>query len=244
MPASTTASNPELDLPLEAIIIGAGFGGLGMGIALRKAGVSRFVILEKGQDVGGVWRDNVYPGAACDVPSHLYSFSFEPNPRWSRTFAPQAEIHTYLQHCAERHGLAPHIRFGAEVGQARFDEPLGCWRVTCNDGQELITRLLISATGQLSRPALPKLTGTESFGGHVFHSANWDHDHSLAGKRVAVIGTGASAIQFVPQIASQVAALKVFQRSPAYIMPKADRPYSAREKQHFERHPPWMKLVR
>ncbi|MGE8414468.1 MAG: flavin-containing monooxygenase [Pseudomonas sp.] len=244
MPASTTASNPELDLPLEAIIIGAGFGGLGMGIALRKAGVSRFVILEKGQDVGGVWRDNVYPGAACDVPSHLYSFSFEPNPRWSRTFAPQAEIHTYLQHCAERHGMAPHIRFGAEVGQARFDETRGCWRVTCNDGQELLTRLLISATGQLSRPALPKLTGMESFGGHVFHSANWDHDHSLAGKRVAVIGTGASAIQFVPQIASQVAALKVFQRSPAYIMPKADRPYSAREQQHFERHPLWMKLVR
>ncbi|WP_430445546.1 MAG: flavin-containing monooxygenase [Pseudomonas piscis] len=246
MPASTTASNsaPDASQPLEAIIIGAGFGGLGMGIALRKAGASRFVILEKGQDVGGVWRDNSYPGAACDVPSHLYSFSFEPNPHWSRTFAPQAEIHAYLRHCVKSHGLEPFIRFGAEVRQASFDQQLGCWQVTCNDGQVLLARLLISATGQLSRPVLPKLAGMESFAGQVFHSATWDHDYSLAGKRVAVIGTGASAIQFVPQVAAQVAALKVFQRSPAYIMAKADRPYSSREKQRFARYPLWMKLVR
>ncbi|MGE7956094.1 flavin-containing monooxygenase [Pseudomonas sp. NPDC089530] len=246
MPASLPAANPPSapDSPLDAIIIGSGFGGLGMGIALRKAGVGRFIILEKGQDVGGVWRDNRYPGAACDVPSHLYSFSFEPNPHWSRVFAPQAEIHDYLRHCARTYGLEAHLHFGAEVSHAEFDEGEACWRVTRSDGQVHRSRLLISATGQLSRPALPQLPGMQTFKGHVFHSASWDHHYPLAGKRVAVIGTGASAIQFVPQIADQVAALKVFQRSPAYIMPKADRPYSPGEKQRCARFPLWMKLVR
>nr|BFD43238.1 hypothetical protein FFPRI1PSEUD_47370 [Pseudomonas sp. FFPRI_1] len=246
MPESAPASHPQSQsgAPLEAIIIGSGFGGLGMAIALRKAGVSRFIILEKGQDVGGVWRDNTYPGAACDVPSHLYSFSFEPNPRWTRVFAPQAEIHSYLQHCARTYELERHLRYGAEVRLAAFDEASSCWRVTCTDGQVFVARLLISATGQLSRPALPNLPGMESFRGHVFHSATWDHQHSLTQQRVAVIGTGASAIQFVPQIADQVATLKVFQRSPAYIMPKADRAYSTRDLQRFARHRWWMKLVR
>ncbi|MEL7550333.1 alpha/beta hydrolase fold domain-containing protein [Pseudomonas protegens] len=246
MPEFAPATHPAPDsaTPLEAIIIGSGFGGLGMAIALRKAGVHRFVILEKGQDVGGVWRDNSYPGAACDVPSHLYSFSFEPNPHWSRVFAPQAEIHGYLQHCAGVYELTPHIRFGAEVRHAEFDTANACWHVTCADGQRHAARLLISATGQLSRPALPDLPGMDSFRGRVFHSAHWDHDYPLAGKRVAVIGTGASAIQFVPEVARQVAELKAFQRSPAYIMPKADRPYSAEEKQRFLRQPWKMKLVR
>ncbi|AZC27581.1 flavin-containing monooxygenase [Pseudomonas sessilinigenes] len=246
MPAPITAKNPEHDssIPLEAIIIGTGFGGLGMGIALRKAGVSRFLILEKGQDVGGVWRENTYPGAACDVPSHLYSFSFEPNPNWSRVFAPQAEIHDYLQHCARHYALLPHIQFDSEVSHAEFDDSQCLWKVSCHNGQSYLSRLLVSATGQLSRPALPRLPGMESFTGHVFHSAHWDHHYPLAGKRVAVIGTGASAIQFVPQIADQVATLKVFQRSPAYIMPKADRPYRPEELQRFARHPLWMKLVR
>lgn len=241
-PACTPPSSPTA--PLEALIIGSGFGGLGMAIALRKAGVDQFILLEKGQDVGGVWRDNTYPGAACDVPSHLYSFSFEPNPNWSRVFAPQAEIHGYLQHCAQRYDLLRHLHFGSEVRHARFDEASSCWQVICRDGQEHFSRLLISATGQLSRPALPNLPGLDSFQGHVFHSAAWDHHYPLANKRVAVIGTGASAIQFVPQIADQVAALKVFQRSPAYIMPKADRAYRPEEKQRFARHPRWAKLVR
>ncbi|MGC5702072.1 alpha/beta hydrolase fold domain-containing protein [Pseudomonas sp. NFXW11] len=246
MPEFTATENLQSSstAPMEAIIIGSGFGGLGMAIALRKAHVSRLLILEKAQDVGGVWRDNRYPGAACDVPSHLYSFSFEPNPYWSRAFAPQAEIHAYLQHCARAYDLLRHIRFGTEVRHAVFDETHGLWRVTCNDGQEHVARLLISATGQLSRPALPDLPGMHDFKGRVFHSATWDHDYPLANKRVAVIGTGASAIQFVPEIADQVAQLKVFQRSPAYIMPKADRPYSAREQQRFLQHPWRMKLLR
>ncbi|BCQ63443.1 hypothetical protein PBOI14_51930 [Pseudomonas sp. Boi14] len=171
--APATHPAPDSATPLEAIIIGSGFGGLGMAIALRKAGVHRFVILEKGQDVGGVWRDNSYPGAACDVPSHLYSFSFEPNPHWSRVFAPQAEIHGYLQHCAGVYELKPHIRFGAEVRHAEFDTANACWHVTCADGQRHAARLLISATGQLSRPALPDLPGMASFRGRVFHSAHW-----------------------------------------------------------------------
>lgn len=246
MPESTAPQNlcSSPCAPLEALIIGAGFGGLGMAIALRKAGVSRFLLLEKGQDVGGVWRDNTYPGAACDVPSHLYSFSFEPNPRWSRVFAPQAEIHDYLQHCARTYDLLRHIHFGSEVRHARFDETGHYWQVICNDGQEHFTRLLISAVGQLSRPALPKLPGMDTFRGKVFHSAHWDHHYPLADKRVAVIGTGASAIQFVPQIADQVAALKVFQRSPAYIMPKADRAYSEQEKQRLAQQPWRLKLLR
>lgn len=242
--ASTGHLRSSPRAPLEAIIIGSGFGGLGMAIALRKAGVSQFVILEQAQDIGGVWRDNSYPGAACDVPSHLYSFSFAPNPHWSRVFAPQAEIHGYLQHCVHTYDLQRHIRFGAAVCQARFDDINSCWLVTCDDGQAHVSRLLISAVGQLSRPALPKLPGMEGFQGHVFHSARWDHHYPLANKRVAVIGTGASAIQFVPRIAKQVAALKVFQRSPAYIMPKADRAYSEEEKQRLIQHPWRIKLLR
>ena len=208
-----------------------------MAVALQKAGVKDFLILEKKLDVGGVWRDNSYPGAACDVPSHLYSFSFEPNPEWSRVFAPQAEIHAYLRRCTEKYGLHPSIRFGAEVLSAEFDEANSLWRVILKDGQVLSASLLISGTGQLSRPAFPALSGMERFKGHVFHSATWDHDYPLAGKRVAVVGTGASAIQFVPAIAATVGHLKVFQRSPAHLMPRPDRAYSEREKSLFLRMP-------
>ncbi|MGY4816431.1 flavin-containing monooxygenase [Pseudomonas chlororaphis subsp. piscium] len=230
--------------PLTALIIGSGFAGIGMAIALRKAGVTDFIILEKQQDVGGVWRDNSYPGAACDVPSHLYSFSFEPNPDWTRMFAPQAEIQGYLQHCVRKYEVARHIRFGAEVQAARFDEASAQWCVTEAGGRVHRAALLISATGQLSRPALPRIEGMQAFKGQVFHSANWDHSYSLTGKRVAVIGTGASAIQFVPAIADSVAQLKVFQRSPAYILPRPDRAYSDEEQQLFARKPWRMALHR
>ncbi|KAB0469160.1 alpha/beta hydrolase fold domain-containing protein [Ralstonia insidiosa] len=230
--------------PFSAIIIGAGFAGIGMAIGLQRAGVNDFVLLERSHDVGGVWRDNSYPGAACDVPSHLYSFSFEPNPNWSSTFAPQAEIHAYLQHCARKYALVPHIRFGAEVASARYDEDHGHWHVTLTDGSTLRAALLISGTGQLSKPAMPRLAGIDSFKGHAFHSARWDHSYPLAGKRVAVIGTGASAIQFVPAIADQVGKLTVFQRSPAYIIPRPDRPYGAFSKAVFRRLPWAMKLHR
>ena len=229
---------PQAAAPLSAIIVGTGFGGIGMGVALRKNGVEDFVILEKASDVGGVWRDNSYPGAACDVPSHLYSFSFEPNPDWSRAFAPQAEIHGYLQHCARKYDLLRHIRFGSEVRQARYDESRSVWVVTLTDGASLEASLFISATGQLSRPALPRIPGMQDFQGRAFHSATWDHDYDLRGKRVAVIGTGASAIQFVPVIAKEVSELKLFQRSPAYILPRPDRAYARWEKFLF-RHAPW-----
>ncbi|QBR03439.1 flavin-containing monooxygenase [Paraburkholderia pallida] len=230
--------------PLSAIVIGAGFAGIGMAIALKRAGIEDFVILERSHDVGGVWRDNSYPGAACDVPSHLYSFSFEPNPEWSRTFARQPEIYAYLRRCAAKYGLAPHLRFQAEVAHARYDEPHALWRVTLKDGSTLSAQLLISGTGQLSRPALPKLPGMETFRGRAFHSAHWDHEYPLAGKRVAVVGTGASAIQFVPAIADTVRSLTVFQRSPAYLMPRPDRAYRPWQRALFRELPWTVKLHR
>lgn len=230
--------------PLAVIVIGAGFAGIGMGVALKRAGIDDFLILERSHDVGGVWRDNSYPGAACDVPSHLYSFSFEPNPEWTRTFARQSEIYAYLQHCSTQYGLDRHLRFHAEVTHARYDEPHALWHVTLSDGSTMSAALLISGTGQLSRPALPKLPGMEEFRGRAFHSAHWDHDYRLEGKRIAVIGTGASAIQFVPAIADTVKSLTVFQRSPAYLMPRPDREYSPRRRALFRKLPWAMKLHR
>lgn len=230
--------------PLTAILIGTGFAGVGMAVALRQAGIHDFLILEKSHDVGGVWRDNSYPGAACDVPSHLYSFSFEPNPDWSRMFSPQPEIYAYLQRCAAKYQLAQHTRYGSEVAEARYDEQQSLWRVVLTDGTPFQSRLLISATGQLSRPAYPKIQGMETFKGPTFHSANWNHDYALSGKRVAVVGTGASALQFVPAIADKVEQLTVFQRSPAYIMPRPDRAYAGWEKALFRAIPGAMKLHR
>lgn len=242
--SDSSSTPPTPPSPLRAIIIGTGFAGLGMAIALRRAGIHDYLILEKAHDVGGVWRDNSYPGAACDVPSHLYSFSFEPNPNWSHVFARQGEIHQYLRHCADKYKLHARIRFGAEVTEARFDEARALWQVTLRDGQTLFSQLLVTATGQLSRPAYPRIPGIDSFQGRTFHSARWDHDVSLQGRRVAVVGTGASAIQFVPAIAPDVASLKVFQRSPAYILPRPDRPYAAWEKALFKYVPLVMKLHR
>lgn len=230
--------------PFHTLIIGSGFAGIGMAIALKKAGLGNFLILEKQSDVGGVWRDNTYPGAACDVPSHLYSFSFEPNPNWSRVFARQAEIHQYLQHCARKHGLLPSIRFGCEVARASFDEGLALWTVNLTSGEVLQARHVVTATGQLSRPVYPKLEGMAQFKGHVCHSALWDHSHDLTGQRVAVIGTGASAIQFVPAIAGQVSQLTVFQRSAAYILPRPDGPYAGWRKALFRALPWTMRLHR
>ena len=210
----------------KIIIVGTGFGGLGMAIHLKKAGIHSFEILEKGDDVGGVWRENTYPGAACDVPSHSYSFSFEINPNWSRAYSPQPEILDYLRHCARKYDLLRHIRFGAEVETARFDDEAQRWLVKTTDGKERTADVFIAACGQLSQPIIPELPGRKSFGGEQFHSARWNHDYDLTGKRVAVIGTGASAIQFIPEIAPKVERLTVFQRSANYIVPKPDREYS------------------
>lgn len=235
---------PVVAPPLAVVIIGAGFAGIGMAVALRKQGIEDFVIVEKGTDVGGVWRENRYPGAACDVPSHLYSFSFEPNPHWSRVFSPQAEIEAYLQHCARKYDLYRHLRFACEVEGADYDEAKGLWSTRLRDGTVLVSRLLISAVGQLSRPILPQIPGIESFKGRCFHSAHWDHEHALEQRSVAVVGTGASAIQFVPAIAARTAQLKVFQRSPAWLKPRPDRPYRAFEKAIFRRVPVIAKLYR
>jgi cation diffusion facilitator CzcD-associated flavoprotein CzcO len=242
LPRSTTATMSATIH--EAIIIGAGFGGICMGVALRRAGVDNFLILEKSDDLGGVWRDNTYPGAACDVPSHLYSFSFAPNPDWSHTFAGQAEIHTYLHDCVRRFALGSHIRTSCTVAGADYDEARALWEVRLDTGERLLARLLVSAAGLLGRPVPPRLPGIGSFRGHAYHSAQWDHACTLAGKRVGVIGTGASAAQFVPVIAREAAHLTVFQRSAPYIKARADRPYPHWQKTLFRCLPILMRLHR
>jgi len=211
-------------------VVGAGFGGIGLGMALRSAGwtdPAELTILDRADGVGGVWRANTYPGAACDVPSHLYSFAAEPGTEWSRRFAPQPDILRYLERLTREHGLPPHLRLGTEVTEARWDEERRAWRLSAG-GDWIEADVLVPACGQLSRPARPNLPGLDRFPGPVFHSAEWDHDVDLAGKRVAVIGTGASAIQFVPAIADRVAELRVFQRSAPHVIPKPDRAYGRR----------------
>ncbi|WP_152222505.1 NAD(P)/FAD-dependent oxidoreductase [Pseudomonas sp. SCB32] len=227
---------------VRVLIIGAGFASLGLAIRLKQAGIDDFLILEKAADVGGCWRENRYPGAACDVPSHLYSFSFEPKADWSRKFAPQAEILDYARHCADKYGLRERIRFHCEVSAASFDEAAGEWRVTCANGEELRAQSLVCALGQLSRPLIPHLPGIERFQGKAFHSAQWDDEAKLQGSRVAVIGTGASAIQFVPQVAPKAAELLLFQRSAAYVIPKPDRPYAAWERR-LKARLPWLQRL-
>jgi len=219
-------------------IIGAGFGGIGLAITLKKRGIDSLTILEKGDRVGGVWRDNTYPGATCDVPSQLYSFSFEPNPDWSRRYSPQPEILDYLERCVDRHGLRRNLRLGTEVRRAKLDEGSGRWRIETAAGETFEADVLVSACGQLSRPALRRIEGSERFEGPIFHTARWDHEVDLDGKRVAVIGTGASTIQVVPAIAGRVGQLDVYQRSAPYVIPKKDRPYRPWERQLFRWFPP------
>ncbi len=226
------------------LIIGAGFGGLGMAITLKSAGFNAFTILEKAGDVGGTWRDNTYPGAACDVQSHFYSYSFEPKHDWSRKFGLQEEILGYMRHCVRKYQLGPHLRFHSEIAEARFDETENQWTVTLTDGSQLSADVLITATGQLNQPAWPKVDGMERFAGPLFHSARWDHSTDLRNKRVAVIGTGASAIQFVPELADQVRSLALFQRSAAWVLPKPDRPFRRWEQTLFQALPWWDRLYR
>jgi len=226
------------------LIVGTGFAGLCMAIKLREAGITDFVVLERASEPGGTWRDNNYPGCACDVQSHLYSFSFELNPDWSRMFARQPEIKAYLAHCVEKYELAQHIRYGATVNEARFDDAASVWRVRTEDGRSFSARFLVSGMGGLSTPAYPDVKGLSNFKGKTFHSADWDHAYDLKGKRVAVIGTGASSIQFVPQIAKEVAQLDLYQRTPPWIMPKADRAISGREQRLFRKYPIAQKAVR
>ena len=230
-------TNSPAAAPLRVLIIGAGFAGVGLAIQLQKRGIEDFLVLEKAASVGGTWRDNHYPGAACDVPSHLYSYSFEPKTDWSRKFAPQAEIVAYIQHCVDKHQLAGKIRCNTEVASAEFEQASGLWRVIGKNGEHYLAQALVSACGQLNQPAYPRIPGLESFAGEAFHSARWNHAYDLAGKRVAVIGTGASAIQFVPELQKQVAQLDLYQRTAPWIMPKPDREISARERNRFQRLP-------
>ncbi|GAA4061894.1 flavin-containing monooxygenase [Nonomuraea soli] len=217
------------------VIIGSGFAGIGMAIKLKDAGYHDFVILEKAADLGGTWRDNTYPGCACDVPSHMYSFSFDLNPGWSRMFSPQEEIWRYMRSCVERYGLAGHFRFGQEVVGLEWDDAAREWEVAVAGGAPLRCKAVVSGIGALHIPKFPDIPGRESFAGPAFHSAEWDHSIDLTGKRVAVIGTGASAIQFVPRIAPQTAHLTLFQRTPPWIQPKPDFPITGRLKKFVER---------
>jgi cation diffusion facilitator CzcD-associated flavoprotein CzcO len=228
----------------EVVVVGSGFAGLCMGIKLRQAGCEDFVILEKADELGGTWRDNTYPGCACDIPSYLYSFSFEPNPHWTRMFAPWDEILAYLKHCATKYGIADKIRYGAELTEAVFDETTGRWTVTVNGDETIETQALVTGVGSLHLPKVPDLPGLDTFTGTTFHSSHWDHDHDLTGRRVAVIGTGASAIQFVPRIAEQVAHLDLYQRTPPWITPKPDRAIGARERALHERFPAGQRAIR
>lgn len=227
------------------LIIGSGLAGIGMGIRLKKAGIEDFVILERAASVGGTWRENTYPGVACDVESHLYSFSFEPNPNWTRAFAPQHEILKYINHCADKYGIRSHIRFNTAATGAAFDEANGSWQVQTSTGEALKARMVISASGHaLSRPVYPDIPGRDSFAGQAMHSGKWDASYALEGKRIAVIGTGASAIQIVPAIAPKVSQLLVFQRTAPWILPKPDPEFTAREKNLFRRYPALQQLSR
>lgn len=229
---------------LETAIVGAGFGGMGLAIKLQQDGHSDFAIFEKATDVGGVWRDNIYPGAACDVPSHLYSFSFEPNPHWTRAFGAQAEIHDYLQHCADKHRLWEKIRFNSEIEAVVFDEAACIWTLHIAGGERVQAKSVVLAVGALNIPAYPAIDGLDNFKGKVMHTAEWDADYDLDGKRVAVIGTGASAIQVVPNIQPKVRELKLFQRTAPWVMPKRDGWISARWRKRYERFPFLQKLHR
>jgi cation diffusion facilitator CzcD-associated flavoprotein CzcO len=228
----------------RVIIVGAGFAGLCTAIRLKRAHIDDFVILEQAGEVGGTWRDNRYPGAACDVESHLYSFSFEPNPGWTRHFANQREILDYLVRCADKYDVRRHIRFGTGVVRARYDERERFWQVETTGGDALSGRVLVSGCGGLSRPAAPNITGLESFEGPKFHTARWDDAATLDGKRVAVIGTGASAIQIVPELAPRVSRLYVFQRTPPWILPKPDGEIPAARRALYRRFPFAQRLAR
>lgn len=237
-----SASKRAPDFPIA--IIGSGFSGIGMGIALKKAGILSFTIFEQAGEIGGTWRDNTYPGAACDVPSQVYSYSFEPNPDWSSRFAGAAEIQNYLLRCADKYNLRPHLRLNTEIVDAVFDERLGVWTLATARGEKIMARAVVAAMGGLVDPSYPDIPGIASFTGRSIHTARWDHDYDLSGKRVGVIGTGASAIQVIPSIAPQVGSLSVFQRTAGWVMPRGEKTISEKVKARLRRYPALMRIVR
>ena len=231
---------------IDVAIVGAGFGGLCAAIRLRESGVVRsLVILERSHEVGGTWRDNIYPGCACDVPSHLYSFSFAPNPRWTRPYPQQQEIQDYILHVTDAYALRPLIRFNTEVLAMRWLARQQCWQIDmAGTGVPLLARHVVLATGPLNKPVIPDLPGLDLFQGQSFHSSHWRHDVQLQGKRVAVVGTGASAVQFVPEIAPAAAQVTVFQRTPAWVLPRWDKPYGAVKRWAYRHLPLLQRLSR
>jgi cation diffusion facilitator CzcD-associated flavoprotein CzcO len=239
----------EIDLggaPREhhrVVIVGSGFAGLGAAIKLQQAGIEDFLVLERAADVGGTWEANTYPGCQCDIPSHLYSFSFAPNPDWSRTYSLQPEIWEYLRRVSRNYGVDSHIRFNCEVTGASWQEADERWQIQTDDG-ELSAEILIAAVGPLSEPKWPQIDGIERFAGKIIHSGHWDNQHSLAGERVAVIGTGASAIQIIPCIQPQVSKLAVFQRTAPWVVPHRDRQTSPPERLLYRLVPPAQRAAR
>ncbi len=229
---------------LEVAIIGAGFSGVGMGIALTRAGRKSFIIFEKSNGISGTWHDNTYPGAGCDVPSHLYCYSFAPNPNWSRVFSRQSEIKSYVEDCAQRYGITGNIRLNTNVTSITYDEGERLWKLTTDEGEVIYARFVISATGPLSVPFIPPIKGMKKFKGRVFHSARWPDDLALDGKSVTIIGSAASAVQIAPAIADQVASLTIFQRTANYIVPRRDRAWRESEKARWRRFPFLLRLKR
>jgi cation diffusion facilitator CzcD-associated flavoprotein CzcO len=227
----------------DVAIIGTGFSGLGMAIRLKREGMRDFVVLERAADLGGTWRENSYPGCQCDVPSHLYSFSFAPNPNWSRAFSMQQEIWDYLRDCARRFGVMPHIRFNHDVTMSSWSEDEQLWHLKTSGGA-FTARVLVAGMGGLAEPSIPSIPGLERFQGVHFHSATWKHGHDLKGRRVAVVGTGASSIQFVPRIQPEVGQMFLFQRTPPWIMPHRDRSIKAWKSRLYARVPAAQAAVR
>jgi cation diffusion facilitator CzcD-associated flavoprotein CzcO len=242
-PTDDSATRAPLPEHVDVAIVGAGFGGLGMAIKLKQAGRTDFVVLDKATEVGGTWEANTYPGCQCDVPSNLYSFSFAPNPDWSRTFALQPEIWSYLRRVADDFGLRPQLRLGCELDEATWDEAAALWRIGTSRGS-FTARVVVAAMGGLSEPSIPDIPGFDSFEGAAFHTARWDDEYDLRGRRVAVVGTGASAVQVVPKIRPEVGRLTVFQRTPPWILPHPGRPVRPRERRLFELFPALQRVIR
>ena len=234
---------PQSLLDFEVLIVGSGFSGLGAGIALKKMGLDDFAILERADDLGGTWRDNTYPGLTVDVASTSYSYGFEPYD-WSRLYAKGGEVKAYADHCADKYGVRQHIRFGKTVKSAAYDAPTNTWITRLENGEEIRSRYLVSATGLFGPPKLPDIAGIEQFAGTIMHTAQWDHGVDLTGKRVAVIGTGATAIQVIPEIVDKVARLDVYQRTPIWLLPKPDMVLGERTRQLFRRFPLAQRAVR
>ena len=239
----TTTAADTLPAEVDVAIVGSGFSGLGMAIRLKEDGNEDFVVLERDDEVGGTWWANTYPGCGCDVPSHLYSFSFELNPEWTRTYSRQPEIRDYLRRCADKYGVRPHVQLNTTVTEASWHEGEGRWAIETDRGT-VRARVLVAGPGPLAEPKVPDIPGLDSFEGKLMHSARWDHSYDLRGKNVASIGTGASAIQYVPSIQPEVEQLHVFQRTPPWIFPHTDRPTTRFERRLYKAFPFLQRLVR